>query len=245
MATSPVKSRSKFETTHWSLILSVGQQDSAESKRALASLCELYWYPLYVFLRRQGHDSTQAQDYTQGFVAKLLEKEYLLKADPERGRFRTFLLVMLKRFLANERAKQSTQKRGGDYQILSFNFDEGEKHYHLEPADAWTPEKIYQRRWALTVLDSVVQKLEAEYVAKGKERLFEALKVFLTGKEHAPSYAELEQHLNLSISALKVTVHRLRQRYKELLREQITHTLSDPNDFEDELNSLMDALRGG
>lgn len=221
-----------------------GQRQTPESESALSALCETYWYPLYAFVRRQGYALNEAQDLTQEFFARLLEKEYLQAADRERGRFRTFLLTVLKRFLANERKSAAAQKRGGGRPLLSLDFARGEEQFRLEPVDDWTAEKIYERRWALTLLDHVLDRLEAEYFAKGKAQLFEHLKGVLTSDADVPSYAELAELLAMTEGSVKVAIHRLRRSYRDALRAEIGHTVCGTQEIDDELNCLLAALRG-
>lgn len=232
----------RFTTTRWSVVVAAGGEPSPQSAAALATLCETYWYPLYVFLRRQGISSADAQDLTQEFFATLLEKHYLEAADRERGRFRSFLLLMLKRFLSKQREREQALKRGGGRLTLSLDFDSAENRYRLEPADVWTPEKAYQRRWALTLLDRVLARLEAEYVEKGKAELFERCRVFLTGSREEPSYQHLAEALAMTPGAVKVSIHRLRQRYRDLLQDEIAQTVASPEEVRDELNDLLAAL---
>ncbi len=203
----------------------------------------MYWQPLYAFLRRSGHAATEAQDLVQEFFTTLLEKNYLEAADRERGRFRTFLLVMLKRFASKQREHDAALKRGGGTKTLSLDFAAAEQHCRQEPVETWTPEREYERRWALTLLDRVLTRLAAEYAERGRTELFERCRAFLTGDSGAPSYAETADALGMSEGAIKVTVHRLRQRYRDLLRDEIEQTVAAPEDVADELNHLLDALR--
>jgi RNA polymerase sigma-70 factor (ECF subfamily) len=232
-----------FATTHWSVVLAAGQGASPDSRKALASLCETYWYPLYAFVRRQGYSADDAQDVTQDFFATLLEKQYLRVADSERGKFRSFLLTAFKHFLSKERAKAHAEKRGGGRKSLSLDFRNGESRYDREPAHAVTAETLYERRWALTLLDQVLGRLEAEYTGTGKQELFGRLKEFLIGERGARTYAQVAADLGVSEGAVKVAVHRLRQRYRELIRAEIAQTLADPNEVEDELQQLFAAVR--
>ena len=224
--------------------MAAGRKGTAESQTALAMLCESYWYPVYAFLRRRGINPSDAQDLTQEFFTRLLDKDYLRAADRERGRFRTFLLTAVSRFLSKERERRRAQKRGGGKASLSLDFDAGELRYQREPANEWTPERLYERRWAMTVLDRVLEQLGQDYAKQGKEELFSRLKIFLTGESNLPGYAELAQSWGLSEGAIKVAVHRLRKRYRELLMEEIAGTVESPEDVADELNCLLAALRG-
>ena len=232
-----------FATTHWSLVLEA-RGDSPQSQAALEELCRRYWYPIYAFLRRRGSSPENASDLTQGFFATLLEKEYLDAADRERGRFRTFLLTAVSRFASKQHEKDHAQKRGGAKKLLSLDLVEGENRYQHEPADDWTPEKIFARRWALTVLDAALARLRTDHEESGRMALFEALKVYLTGDSGAPPLAETARRLSMTEGAVKVAVHRLRERYRQALREEIGQTVAEPADVEDELKALSAALRG-
>jgi RNA polymerase sigma-70 factor (ECF subfamily) len=233
----------RFATTHWSLVLAAGQRASPESQQALATLCQTYWYPLYAFVRRQGHNAEDARDLTQEFFATLLEKDYLRIADSRRGRFRSFLLAAVKHFLSKQRERANTQKRGGGRQSLPLDFQTGESRYHQEPAHDITPESIYERRWALTLLHQVLQRLQEEFIQAGKQPLFERLKEFLTGDKSRGTYRQVAGELGLTEGAVKVAVHRLRQRYRELLRAEIAQTVTAPEEVDDELRQLFAAVR--
>jgi RNA polymerase sigma-70 factor (ECF subfamily) len=237
-------SHQRFATTRWSVVVAAGQRGTVGSETALATLCESYWYPVYAFLRRRGYKPQDAQDLTQGFFAVLLEKDYVRAADRELGRFRTFLLTAVSRYLSKERERKRAQKRGGKQAALSLDFDAGELRYQLEPADEWTPERLFERRWALTVLDRVLERLGQDYANQSKGKLFSRLKIFLTGASQLPAYAELAGELDLSEGAVKVAVHRLRRRYRELLKQEIAGTVATEDDVADELNCLLAALRG-
>ena len=234
----------QFASTRWSLVAAAGQPESPESAAALASLCRLYWYPLYAYARRRLPTPEDAQDLTQEFFARLLEKEYLRQVDRQRGSFRAFLLTAFKHFLAKERERAHAQKRGGDCKQLPLDLQVGERRYQLEPAHAADAEALYERRWALTLLEQTLAQLRDELTRAGKGRLFEALKATLTGEDTPRPYAELAADLGLSAEAIKVTVHRLRRRYGELLRTEIAQTVSSPEDVEDELRTLFAALGG-
>ena len=208
--------------------------------RALADLCRLYWYPVYAHVRRRTPDQHQAEDLTQAFFARLLEKNDLAAADPARGRFRTFLLTACQHFLANQHDHDTAQKRGGGLRPLSINFGEGEKRFTREPADRVTPEAEFERRWALTLLAETLAELRAEYAEAGKAELFDILKGTLTGEGAA--YRELGGRLKLTEGAVKVAVHRLRQRYREKLRAIIAETVNSASDVDDEIRDLFAAL---
>lgn len=232
----------RFATTHWSLVLAAGRRASPESADALVALCRAYWYPLYAFVRRQGYRPEDAQDLTQAFFARLLEKNYLADADRQRGKFRSFLLAALKHFLANERDRARARKRGGGQTVLSLDFAVAETRYGHEPADPMTPERLFERRWALTLLDRVLGRLQDEHVAAGKGPWFERLKEFLTREPGATSYRDVAQRAGTTEGAVKVAVHRLRKRYRQLLEEEIGHTVTRPEEVEDELRQLFTAL---
>ncbi len=233
-----------FATTHWSVVLTAQQGSEAQAQAALSHLCRAYWYPLYAFVRRQGHAPHDAQDLTQAFFARLLEKNSLAVAARERGRFRSFLLASLKHFLANEWTRARAAKRGGGREILSLDDHDAESRYALEPVENLTAEKIFERRWATALLDRVVARLRDEHVRAEKVELYEALKGCLTLESRAAAYAELGARLNMTEGAVKVAAHRLRQRYREVLREEIAQTVSGPEEVEEELRHLFAALAG-
>ena len=232
--------RSQFPTTRWTLVGAAGDPHRKEARSALVSLCEIYWYPLYAYLRRRGYPADEAQDLTQEFFVRVLEGRYLDRADPEKGRFRSFILTSLKFFVADEADRDRAQKRGGGA-VLSLEFSSGEERYQREPAHDETPERIFERRWALAVLDRVVERLRNEFVDHGRPEHFERLKVFLLGPSDAP-YATLAHEMNTSEGALKVAIHRLRKRYRELFRQEIADTVADPGEVESELRFLAAAL---
>jgi RNA polymerase sigma factor (sigma-70 family) len=231
---------SQFPTTRWTLVFAAGDPHRKEARSALVSLCENYWYPLYAYLRRRGNSADEAQDLTQEFFMRVLEGRYLDRADPEKGRFRSFLLTSLKFFVADENDRRRALKRGGGT-VGSLEFSSGEELYQREPAHDETPERIFERRWALSVLDRVVEKLRDEFVHHGRADNFERLKVFLLGESDA-SYAAVALEMNTSEGALKVAIHRLRKRYRELLRHEIADTVSDPAEIEPELRYLATVL---
>jgi RNA polymerase sigma factor (sigma-70 family) len=234
-----------FTPTHWSVVLAAaGRADSVHARDALEKLCRNYWLPIYVFVRRQGHSPHDAQDLTQEFFARLLEKNYLAGAQREKGRFRSFLLASVKHFLANEWDKANAQKRGGGQVPISIDTTLGESSFRIEPADALTAEKIYERRWALALLEQVLRRLREEYTRDGKEKQFEQLKPTLTEASRSVPYAEIATRLGTSEGAVKVAVHRLRQRYRELLRAEIADTVASPGEIDDEIRNLFAALAG-
>ncbi len=236
------QSASDFVSTHWSLVLRAGQRGSREAEEALALLCQSYWYPLYVYVRRRGHGADEAGDLTQEFFTRLLEKDYLQDVDRGRGKFRAFLLAACQHFLSNEHDRVRAVKRGGRHRLLSLDLQGAEDRYLLEPAHDATPEKLFERRWALTLLDQVLARLREEWTAAGKDRVFDVLKGYLTAGADAVPYRTAAEELGLSEGAVKVAVHRLRKRYRELLREEIERTLDEPDQVEDEIRDLFAAL---
>jgi RNA polymerase sigma-70 factor (ECF subfamily) len=233
-----------FATTHWSVVLAAQDAQSPRSAEALERLCRQYWPPVYAFVRRRGHGPADAQDLTQEFFARLIEKNYLQAADAAKGKFRTLLLTAVTRFLINERERALAQKRGGGAPHFSLQTDHAEEGYRVEPADPATPETIYERRWAETVLATVLTRLRRELEAAGQPERFEVLKPFLAAERQAPSGAEVAARLGLSESAVYSAVHRLRRRYGELLREEIAHTVAQPDEIEEELRHLVRVLSG-
>ncbi len=233
----------QFATTQWSLVLAAGDRNSPRRDEALADLCRNYWYPLYAFARRLGHVRAAAEDLTQEFFARLLEKSFLKGASAERGRFRTFLLVCFKRFLANEHDRATAQKRSGGHPGPALDFSTAEDRYQHEPVHETTAERIFERRWALELLDRVLGRLEEEYCLAGKERLFRQLKFALTTVGVETSYREIAAKLSLSEGAVKVAVYRMRQRYGQMLTAEVARTLERPADAADEVHQLFAALR--
>lgn len=232
-----------FTPTHWSVVLAAaGRTDSTHARDALEKLCRNYWVPLYAFVRRQGHNPHDAQDLTQEFFARLLEKNFLAGVQPDKGRFRSFLLASVKHFLANEWDKSMAQKRGGGHLPISIDAALAESAVGLELADTVTAEKIFERRWALALLEQVLRRLREEYTRDGKENQFEQLKPTLTEASRSVPYAEIAVRLGTSEGAVKVAVHRLRQRYRELLRAEIAQTVAGIEDVDDEIRNLFVAL---
>jgi RNA polymerase sigma-70 factor (ECF subfamily) len=210
----------------------------------LEALCERYWYPVYAYIRRRVNSRDQAEDLTQGFFAQFLEKGCVKKASSERGRFRSFLLVAVKNYLANEWDRQSALKRGGGKAVLSLDFEQADGRYLLEPVDTTSPAKLYDRRWALTQLDRTLDELRKEMKAAGTERRFERLKGVLTGDSSGTSYRLIAEELQISESAVKVTVHRMRRRFGELLRELVGETLERPEEVDSEIRHLFSSISG-
>jgi RNA polymerase sigma factor (sigma-70 family) len=222
--------------------MSARDEQSPQSTQALETLCKNYWYPLYAFVRRYGRSPHDAEDLTQAFFARLLERNYLASVDPAKGKFRSFLLGSLKHFLANEWDKMNAQKRGGGKTIISIDRDAAEESYRFEPVDKLTADKIFERRWAMTLLERTLQRLESEYTTDGKTALFAELKSTITGEPAVGGYVAIAARLNTSEGAIKVAAHRLRQRYRELLRAEISETVATNDELEDELRNLFAAL---
>jgi DNA-directed RNA polymerase specialized sigma24 family protein len=234
--------RARFATTRWTMVLAAGRSSSPEAGRALAELCKDYWYPLYAYVRRRGYGKEDAEDMTQAFFARLLEKDYLRSAAREKGRFRTFMLVAFQRFLANEWDRARAQKRGGGRALVSLDADAAERRYHDEPADTMTADRIYERRWALTLIEQTIARLRDDYAAAGKTQEFDQLKNYLTADRDGIPYAELAAAGRQTEGALRVAVHRMRKRFRDLFRREIAQTVSDPNEIDAELRHLMAAL---
>ena len=232
----------RFETTRWSLILTARQGVTREARVALAELCQIYWYPLYAFVRRQGHAAEEARDLTQGFFTRLLEKNQLAVTDRERGRFRSWLCASLKHYLANEWDRERAHKRGGGQTLVSLDATAAEGQYQLEPSHELTPERLFERRWALAVLERVLDLLRDECTRAGKGVLFAQLKDNLVGEAGEASYKHLATVLDSTPGAVKVAAHRLRRRYRELLRQEIAQTVGGPEDIDDELRALLDTV---
>ncbi len=236
--------RVEFTTTHWSVVLAAGDEESPRAAEALNDLCRTYWFPLYAYVRRQGFGPHEAQDLTQEFLLRLLRKCDLARVGPEKGRFHSFLLVALKHFLVNEWEKARTAKRGSGQQPIALDAFDPEQRYRLEPHDHLTAERIYERKWALTVLEQVLNRLKQELAEAGKAGQFERLKVFLSTDGPNQTLREVARELDISEGAAKVAVHRLRVRYRELLRAEITRTVASPAEIEEELHHLFEVLSG-
>jgi RNA polymerase sigma-70 factor (ECF subfamily) len=232
-----------FAATRWTLVLAAaGGEDASHAAEAMAELCRIYWYPLYAYIRRRGHPSHEAEDLTQEFFVRLLAKDDLAGVDRRKGKFRAFLLAALKHFLANQWDRSQAKKHGGGQRIVSLDALSAESRYRLEPSHDLTPEKLFERQWALTVLERVLDRLQAELDADGKAALFQGLKPFLTGGRPAASYAEAAAELEMSEGAVKVAVHRLRRRYRQILKEEIAHTVASPEEVDDEIRYLLACL---
>jgi DNA-directed RNA polymerase specialized sigma24 family protein len=231
-----------FVTTHWSVVLTAGSAAPLEVDVALERLCRTYWWPLYAFVRRRGHDPHDAQDLTQEFFARLLAKDFLRSIDPAKGKFRSFLLAALEHFLANEWRRAHAQKRGGGLTLLSLDDEATEMRYQQVASAALPAVKFFEQQWAMTLLDQTISRLQGEFSKAGKDALFNELKFFLTGEKRVGVYAELAVKLQTSEPALKMSVTRMRQRYGELLRQEIANTVSCADEVEDELRALFSAL---
>jgi RNA polymerase sigma-70 factor (ECF subfamily) len=236
-------SNASFNTTHWSIVLACGEEvDSDRARQALASLFQTYWYPLYAYVRRRGYDEQDAKDLVQGFCLHLQEKHALAKADRDRGKFRTFLLSSLQNFLGHEYERSRAQKRGGGRELIRLDAEEADARYRLEPVESTTPETIFEKRWAHALLEQTVSDLRAEFVSRGKARLFDGLSPFLTSDVRETSYQTAAEQLGLRLSAVKTTIHRLRRDYRSKLREEIGRTVSSPEEIDDELLHLRKVL---
>jgi RNA polymerase sigma-70 factor (ECF subfamily) len=234
-----------FATTHWSEVLAAADHESPEATAALERLCRAYWYPLYAYLRRTGYQPADAEDLVQGFFLHLLRLEILRSVQREGGRFRSFLLVTLKHFLADERNKAAAKKRGGGHQFISWDQARAEQQFLREPADIESADRLFERRWALTLLERAMNRLQEECVAAGNGERFDRLKGFVSGAKGALSYAEAAERTGLSLSALKSAIFRLRQRYHALIREEIGQTVADAEEIEEELRHLLELFSAG
>lgn len=231
----------QFPPTLWSLVLKAGGQRSAEAERALAELCGTYWYPIYGYLRRCGKTTHDAQDLTQSFFHHLLSKDALARVRPDKGKFRSFLLTSLQHYLVDEWQRSQASKRGGGVNIVSLDAETAEHRYACEPADATDPELLFEQRWAMTLLEAALGRLQAEQ--KEQRERFDKLQIFLTGEPQGVSYAEIAAGLGISEGAVKVAVLRLRQRYRELIRDEIARTLADAGQVDEEMCHLLAILR--
>jgi len=231
-----------FATTHWTVVLSAGQRHTPQSDHALEELCRTYWFPLYAYVRRRGHSKEDAEDLTQAFFARFLEKNYLEGLSAERGRFRAFLLASLKHFLANEWDRSQRQKRGGGDTHLSLDWQSADTKFQIAATAEPSPDKAFDREWALTLLGKVIERLSAECEADGHAKQFAELKIFLTAGKGALSHADAARALGVDESAVRVAVHRLRKSYRQLLRDEIAQTLSDPTQVEEEIRVLFAAF---
>lgn len=231
-----------FATTHWSVVLAAGDAMAPGSYAALTQLCQRYWFPLYAHVRRRGHEAEAARDLTQSFFAMLLAGRALHQADPQRGRFRTFLLAALDHFLHHHHRDAAALKRGGSQEIISLEAHEAEERLALEPVDPHSPDREFDRRWAMSTLEQARFRLRHEFLHSGKAELFDLLRPHLLGSGEGLPYAQIATQLNMTVVAVKVTVHRLRKRYGEILRAEVAHTLANPADAEAEIHHLIESL---
>lgn len=227
-----------FQTTHWSVVLAAGDLEAKDAHSALTHLCQTYWYPLYCCVRRYGYSPEDAQDLTQAFFAKLLSKNQIGLAEPERGRFRTFLLRSLENFLRSKYRDANAEKRGGGQLMTSLEFETAEGRYQSEPADSLSPSVVFERLWVGSVLETVLTALRKEFSTTGRLELFDALEPHLWGDQASAPYGSIAGSLNMTAVAVRVTLHRLRQRFHDLLRAEISNTVESPGDIEDELRFL-------
>lgn len=243
--TSTKRSRipgARFCSTRWTVVLAAGNSQSPQAAEALETLCRAYWYPLYAYVRRREYSRCDAQDLTQEFFAQLIEHNWIARVHRCKGRFRSFLLMAMKRFLANEWDKGKTLKRGGQYRFVPLQFDVAESRYASETVDTTVPEELFEKQWALTLLESVLDGLREDYASDGRGALFDKLKPCLIGRTELQPYAELAAHLGMTEGAVKVAVCRLRRRYRKRLRENIAHTVASPEDIDGELRHLFRVL---
>ena len=235
---------STFATTHWSVVLQAGQGESSLAMAALEKLCSTYWYPLYAYVRRRGYAEHDAQDLTQGFFAHLVQHQVVRAAAPAQGKFRSFLLASLVHFMSNEFHRRQAQKRGGGRPVISLDAQEAEHRYRLEPANLESPEKLFEQRWAITLLEAALARLEQDCIASGKGALFQQLRGLLVEGPRSRSYADIAAQVGMTESAVKQAAHRLRQRYQQAVRQEIAQTVSSPAEVEEELRYLWSVLCG-
>ena len=233
--------RDIFVTTRWTVVLRAARSDATRARAALEDLCQAYWYPLYAYARRRGYSPHDAEDLTQGFFTRILRLNSLAQVEQEQGKFRAFLLASMNHFMADEWDRASAQKRAAG-RTVSLDAEMAENRYRSEPMDKLTPERVFERRWAMTLLENVVQRLRKEYEASGQGALFMEIRFAITGDKNAVPYKELASGLGMTEEALRVAVHRLRQRYRRALREEITQTVADESEVEEELNCLRRIL---
>jgi RNA polymerase sigma factor (sigma-70 family) len=238
------EARSRLNTTHWSTVMAAGGPESTRSAEAMEKLCRTYWYPLYAYVRRRGFEQHEAEDLTQGFFARLLAGNYVARATPTKGRFRFYLLAALNHFLSDAWDRERRLKRGGGRPTVPIDVQAGESRYQSEPSHDWSPDRLYERRWALALLEQVLTQLGNEYEAAGKGEIFERLEGFITGDPDGLRYEAIARELRMSQGALRVAVHRLRRRYGELFRLEIEQTVSSPEETREEMRNLLAVLGG-
>ncbi len=231
-----------FATTHWTVVLAAGRRHTPQSDGALEELCRTYWFPLYAYVRRRGHNKPDAEDLTQAFFARFLEKNHLANLSAERGRFRAFLLASLKHFLTNEWDKSQTQKRGGGVPTLSLDWQTADTKFQVAAVNEPSPDQAFDREWALALLAKVIERLQSECAADGKAKLFEQLKMFLMAGKGESAQSDVAKALGMEEGAVRVAIHRLRKRYRALLRDEIAQTLSDPAQVDAEMRALFGAF---
>jgi RNA polymerase sigma factor (sigma-70 family) len=240
----PAEGATSFHTTRWTIVIKAAQNQTLGGQSALAQLCRLYWYPLYMFARRRGHSPDDAQDLTQGFFLHLLEQRALAEVDRLKGKFRSFLLASFQNHLSDQSDRARRIKRGGDREFVSLDAAQAEERYRLEPVEFLTAERMFDARWAMTLLGAAMNQLRQEYATAGKTSAFEALRVFLdpNNSKAPPSYEEVANQLQITTAAVKTLIHRMRRRYSRLLREEVSRTVSDPAEIDDEIHALCEAL---
>ena len=243
-SSSSARPQPVFVTTRWSVVLAASGSDTTDAREALAHLCQTYWYPLYGYARRCGCSPHDAQDLTQEFFARLLEGNWIARADQQRGRFRSFLLSAMKHFMANEWHKAQAWKRGGRQRVLLLDEAAAEQRYRLEPVDEMTPEVLFERGWALALLNDVLRQLEQEYVREGKKAWMDAMRPALTADRESIRYDQLAGQLDISETAARVAVHRLRQRYRRLIQAEVANTVTSPDQVAEEMRHLFQVLAG-
>jgi RNA polymerase sigma-70 factor (ECF subfamily) len=231
-----------FSTTHWSVVLNARDAANPAADEAMERLCQTYWYPLYCYVRKRGRRPEEAEDLTQEFFARLLAKNYLRSLDRQKGKFRWFLLAAIEHFLANDWRRDQCQKRGGGRRVISLDEHLAERRFEMEPADTMAPDRIFERRWAAALLDQAMQRLRGEFALAGKAEVFEMLSVFLSEGRAEITHAQAGAKLGMTEGAVNVAVHRLRKRYGELVREEVAHTVSSPEQVDEELRFLMSSL---
>ncbi len=239
------RANDEFATTHWSLVLSSREFDSDVRRDSLGELCTAYWYPLFAYLRRKGHSPEEAADYVQGFFVELIDKDFLASVAPEKGRFRWFLMAAVKRYVNKQVEKKNAQKRGGGRTFFSLNVEDAEQRYQLEPVDGWSAEKLFERRWALAVLQQALDRLEEQYLQKRKLELYFALQPTLSGIPMTnQQYSEIADRFGITEGAVRVSALRMREKYRDAIREIVSQTVTETDCVVDELDELLAALKG-